>query len=265
MLLRQKTGGLILLPVLEGNFPQIDIEQIEERLSQLNRESERSIIRVGKTIVLLNDIQTRQAKALKEKGRLDKTQRIEFQRDPSRWLAENVFVGIPGEFSPRVLGLEFWTDLGLGPQDPSEIDWTIQNPEPEKIGTVSTGGVKPGKEGPEDDKRIVVTQIADNIRREYGRSVPSLGQEPDLPFEPSFSTYKRQPKNHQIEAVRILLAHAKRAYGYPKEGGGAVLADDMGLGKTYSALLFLAEWIKFLRSTEREEPKATLGEATFFL
>jgi SNF2 family DNA or RNA helicase len=253
----KKTGGLILVPILEGNFPQIDTNQIEERLSQLNNESERNIIRVGKTIVLLNKIQTRHAKAIKEKSRLNKTQRIEFQRDPSRWLAENVFVGIPGEFSPRVLGLEFWTDLGLGPQDPSEIDWTIQKSQPEKIGTVSTGGIKPNKPEP-DDKRIVVTQIADNIRIEYGRAVPSLGQEPDLPFEPSFSTYKRLPKNHQIEAVRILLAHAKRAYGYPKEGGGAVLADDMGLGKTYSALLFLAEWIKYLRSTEKEEPRAIL-------
>jgi SNF2 family DNA or RNA helicase len=253
----KKTGGLILLPVLEGNFPQIDMEQIEERLSQLNHESERSIIRVGKTIILLNDIQTRQAKAIKEKGRLDKTQRIEFQRDPSRWLAENVFVGIPGEFSPRVLGLEFWTDLGLGPQDPSEIDWTIQKPEPEKIGTDSTGCVKLDKTE-SIVNQIVVTQIADNIRKEYGLAVPSLGQEPDLPFEPNFSDYKRPPKNHQIEAVKVLLAHAKRAYGYPKEGGGAVLADDMGLGKTYSALLFLAEWIKYLRSTEKEEPRAIL-------
>ena len=254
----KKTGGLILVPVLEGNFPQIDIDQIEERLSQLNNESERSIIRVGKTIVLLDKNQTRQARAIKEKNRLNKTQRIDFQRDPSRWLAENVFFGIPGEFSPRVLGLEFWTDLGLGPQDPSEIDWTIQKPEPKKIGTDSTGGVKPVKPETKDDKRIVVAQIADNIRKEYGRVVPSLGQEPDLPFEPSFSTYKRLPKNHQIEAVRILLAHAQRAYGYPKEGGGAVLADDMGLGKTYSALLFLAEWIKYLRSTEKEEPRAIL-------
>jgi SNF2 family DNA or RNA helicase len=70
---------------------------------------------------------------------------------------------------------------------------------------------------------------------------------------------------HQEEAIRWLLAHARRA-GHLRRGGperrgwgaGALLADDMGLGKTFSSLVAIAEWFRHWRAATDCQPPAAL-------
>jgi hypothetical protein len=258
-----EAGGLTLGLELETAAGRVTASQMAKREHQFAENEKVGIIRAGvqgKLTVVLTEQQTLQARRILRNRHVPAAEKEAFLKNPSRWLAEEVLCGVLGEFSLRVLGLEYWTQLGLGPQSPSDIDWMVQSPEAEKTHKNKPGG-EPGRE-PGDDNGgrtdPVVAEIADNIRTEYGRQVPALGETVVAPFEPDFSRYARSPKPHQAEAVRLLLAHAARSWFYEQTGGGAMLADDMGLGKTYSTLVFLGEWLRHRRSLDGKEPAAVL-------
>ena len=79
----ETSGDLVLRPVLTGNFPELDADLIEERLSQLNVGDERTILRVGKTIVLLDSTKTKQARAVAKHDRIPSNQQEAFKNNPS--------------------------------------------------------------------------------------------------------------------------------------------------------------------------------------
>jgi hypothetical protein len=108
------TGDLILRPLLHGRFPEIKADDVEARLGQLGGESKRAVFRVGKNIVLLDESQTAQARAIKSRPRVPKSQRPEFESDPARWLSDHVFPDVPVEFSPRVTGIGEWRGGYIG-------------------------------------------------------------------------------------------------------------------------------------------------------
>jgi hypothetical protein len=82
-----ENGDLILRPVLSGDFPSLNADEIEQRLGQLSGDAPRVVLRVGQTIVLLDPTQTRQARALVERGRVPQTKLAEFHKNPSAWMA----------------------------------------------------------------------------------------------------------------------------------------------------------------------------------
>jgi superfamily II DNA or RNA helicase len=270
----RETGDLILRPVVTGGFPSLDAERIEERIAQLRIGDERAILRVGKTIVLLDPAQTAQARAVAAHGRVPRKQREAFEKNPSAWLAENVFPDIETEFSPRVTGIGAWKFGYLGANWEEGQDWFQKQPEAERSERKPTPG--PGGEGEDEDSAeaepeggptapIVPLIIPNDEELGFGWRFPELQAENAEPFELSFTRYAREPLPHQEDAVRWLLGHARRALlraslsdnpdGF---GAGALLADDMGLGKTFSTLMFLAEWFDLWRSMTSSEPPAVL-------
>jgi hypothetical protein len=102
------SGDLILRPIVSGDFPALRADEVEKRLGQMYGDSPRAVFRVGKTIVLLDPTQTRQARALVERGRVPRAAVAAFRNDPASWMAEHIFPDIEAEFSPRVTGIGFW-------------------------------------------------------------------------------------------------------------------------------------------------------------
>ena len=265
------SGDLILRPVVCGDFPALSVEEIEQRLGQISGDSPRAVFRVGRTIVLLDPTQTRQARALVERGRVRQAELTAFQKDPSAWMAEHVFPDIETEFSPRVTGIGFWKDAYAGSMWEEGGDWFGKKPQPERKprGNGETtrdqegGGDKEANVEDEDEKRPVVTLIHTNdTELLFGQRFAEMDQEGG---EPDFTRYARDPMEHQRMAVLWLLRHARRALRrrvpsdeMPGLGAGALLADDMGLGKTFSTLIFLREWFDLWRATVGGEPPAVL-------
>ena len=264
------SGDLILRPVVSGDFPELNADEIERRLGQVSGDAQRAVLRVGQTIVLLDPTQTRQARALVERGRVPQSEVIVFHRDPSAWMAEHVFPDIETEFSPRGTGIGFWKPGYAGSMWEEGEDWFGKKPQPEKK-PVRKDGERDSSEGncgqaQDDDGREtkpVVPQIIDNdAGLGYGWRDPQMdtgGEEPD------FSRYARDPMKHQREAVHWLLRPARRAMRRREcldelsgLGAGALLADDMGLGKTFSTLIFMREWLDLWRLTVGGEPPAVL-------
>ena len=274
------SGDLILRPVVSGDFPALSADDIEQRLGQLSGDAPRAVFRVGKTIVLLDPTQTRQARALVERGRVPQAEVAAFQKDPSAWMAEHVFPDIETEFSPRVTGIGFWETAYMGSWGEGEMGGVFgEKPQPEKKprgvdgeegGQEGSGGRQPGGDD-EDDRKTVVPLILTNDK-ELGFGLPGFGKKPWRFDEmdqngptPDFSRYARAPMEHQKEAVLWLLRHARRALRRrehceekPALGAGSLLADDMGLGKTFSTLIFLREWFDLWRTTVGGEPPAVL-------
>lgn len=271
------SGDLILRPVLTGSFPDIDPDQIEERLAQFEPNMQHSILRVGSTIVLLPPKLAVQAQAVASRGRVPKIKRKEFERNPEKWLAENVFPDVETEFSPRVTGIGIWKGGYLYAEWDDGQDWfgkqpsLEQSPEIKKT-KVSAGDIEEKTDQLSDIDSDIKTDlppvvpliIPNDTELEFGWRFPELAKENANPFQIDFTRYAMTPLPHQEEAVRWLLGHAQRALARqtPTEkkgyGAGALLADDMGLGKTFSSLIFIAEWFDFWRKTADCEPPALL-------
>jgi SNF2-related domain/Helicase conserved C-terminal domain/Restriction endonuclease len=265
------SGDLILRPIVSGEFPALSSDSIEKRLGQMAGDSPRAVVRVGQTIVLLDPTQTRQARALVERGRVPKAAVKAFKKDPASWMAEHVFPDIETEFSPRVTGIGVWKAAYAGSMWEEGEDWFGKKPQSEK----KPRGEDEGKGDPErsegqktddkdeDEAGPLVTIIHTNdTELIFGQRFAEIDQEGG---EPDFSRYARDPMKHQQEAVLWLLRHARRAMRRLEcrdemagLGAGALLADDMGLGKTFSALIFLREWFDLWRGTVGGEPPAVL-------
>jgi len=251
--------------------------QVSERIRQLDGDSSEAILRVGTSIVLLDEKQTAQARGVARNRRVPPEQREAFRRDPSKWLAEHLFVHGEVEFLPRVIGIGEWTGgyLGAAGELGEKIDWFDKKPEPERE-TPNGGDESPDKKDPNPDE-----SDSTPAAEEPGRLVPIIekndeeltwglrevnASDPDVvTVVPDFERYPRQPYAHQKEAVHWLGGHAVRC-GKPAKwqreqrhwGAGALLADDMGLGKTLSTLVFLAEWFRSWRDKLGTEPPACL-------
>jgi hypothetical protein len=269
-----ETGDLILRPVVSGDFPELDADEIEKRFGQLQIGDERTVLRVGKTIVLLDPAQTAQARAIAVRGRVPKEQRKVFEKNPSVWLTNNVFPDIATEFSPRVTGIGTWESRYLGANWEEPQDWFGKQPETEKSGGKETSGLKKLEEQEPDTEvkpgaaqpgPIVPLIIPNDEELGFGWRFPELPSENAEPFKLDLTRYARPPYPHQEDAVRWLLGRARRAlrqqhviHSAQGFGAGALLADDMGLGKTFSTLIFLAEWLDLWRKTAGFEPPAVL-------
>lgn len=265
-------GGLVLRPVTKGNFPSLNADQIEERIAQLGSSSENAILRVGKTIVLLNPEMTAQAKAIAERGKVPQSKRDEFEKDPSAWLAENVFPDFEMEFSPRVTGIGVWKGGYLGAGWDEAEDWFGKQPEIEKPEASTREQVQKNgqiedlsREQEFENNKIVPLIIPNDDELRFGWRFPEIGMENETPFNLDFDRYARTSLPHQKESVYWLLGNSKRALNRlnsenqeKDNGAGALLADDMGLGKTFGTLMFIAEWIKIWRQTTGSDPPATL-------
>ena len=268
------TGDLVLVPLPMGLFEAPTAGEIEERIAQLDGGGSRKVIRVGKRIILLDEKQTAVARAVKSRPRVPREARSDYERDPTRWLADNVFPDVPVEFSPRVTGIGEWRGGYMGAANGEPEDWFGVKPEPEKAppeekaeGTVDHGGSEGSEEDSLPEKQAVLHPliIPNDTELGYGWSFTRVGDSAEEPYQPDFSKYALQPMPHQEDAIRWLLAHAKRALENReiiKEqrawGAGALLADDMGLGKTFTTLIALAEWYRHWRDVTRTEPPAVL-------
>ena len=265
------SGDLILRPMVSGDFPALSADEVEKRLGQMSGDAPRAVFRVGKTIVLLDPTQTRQARALVERGRVPKAAVEAFQKDPASWMAEHVFPDIETEFSPRVTGIGVWKAVYAGSMWEEGEDWFGKKPQADKKPHGEDEGKgEPGENGdpqPSDDDAddtgpMVPLILANDTDLTFGWRDPEMDQDC---AEPNFLRYARKPMLHQQAAVLWLLRHARRALRRRESrdeisglGAGALLADDMGLGKTFSTLIFLREWFDLWRATVGGEPPAVL-------
>ncbi len=269
------TGDLILTPLPKGRFPDVSVEEIEQRLAQLDGDQPRKVVRVGKRIILLNEEQTSISRAVKARSRVPRDERSDFERDPARWLSDNVFPDVPVEFSPRVTGIGEWKGGYIGAVNGDPEDWFGAKPEPVKTKTDPASeegedkrdaGSDEGESPPEEKPAILHPLIIPNdTELGYGWPLNSLGESSEMPYEPNFAQYARKPMPHQDEAIRWLLSHARRALQNREIvaeqrawGAGALLADDMGLGKSFTTLIALAEWFRHWRQVTNTEPPAVL-------
>lgn len=274
-----EAGGFLLRPVVSGNFPPLSADEIEKRFGQITGGAERVVLRVGKTIILLDPLQTRQARAVVERGRVPREAAMVFQKNPQAWMAEHVFPDIETEFSPRVTGVGYWKNLYAGALSGEVEDWFGKKPQPEKRPYEEREEVVDRSE--EDDGRRKTTEDGDTVddgEVEGGPVVPLIVANDEVlgfgdcgfkmengEVEVDFSRYARKPLPHQEEAVLWMIRHARRAFRRKKSrekdgayGAGALLADDMGLGKTFSTLIFLREWLDLWRAETGGEPPAVL-------
>ncbi|GAA5142483.1 hypothetical protein GCM10023213_28510 [Prosthecobacter algae] len=126
------TGDLILCPLPKGNFPEVTVDEMDQRLAQLDGESPRKVIRVGKCIILLDDQQTSVARAVKARLRVPRNAREEFVKNSALWLSDNIFPDVPIEFSPRVTGIGEWKGGYMGAVNGEPEDWFGAKPEHSK-------------------------------------------------------------------------------------------------------------------------------------
>lgn len=274
------TGDLVLCPIPEGRFGKLKVSDVETRLGQLDVAKERGVIRVGKTIVLLTETQTAQAKAIKARGRIPKAERATYERDPQAWLADYVFPDVSAEFSPRVTGIGEWQGGYVGGALGEPEDWFGKQPEAEKPDRPSDSessedgnGEGGGDTEPDPKNAVVVPLIIPNDEQlAYGWPFTGVGDGTETEFQLDYQRFIRPPKDHQNDAIRWMLGHSRRALTAQKSqtivrgfGAGALLADDMGLGKTYSTLVCLAEWMRHWRESTATEPPAVLVVAPLSL
>ena len=268
------TGGIVLSPRIADARGAFTPEQIAQRIHQLTGEESRAVVRVKQRIVLLNEDQTRRARQILGNPRVPREERTAFLRNPSAWLAEHLFPDTETEFCPRVTGLEVWRPRYFGAASESGIDWFDKKPEAEPVeepkpeggeGSGSTEGGEPKPEEPTDTDGPVVLGIHDNdLELNYGRNTLPLAASSEESARLNIRRYRRQPLPHQDEAIEWLLGHARRVFqpdnvrDKTDPGGGVLLADDMGLGKTFSTLVFLGEWMRWLRERDGGEPDAVL-------
>ena len=260
------TGDIILCPLPRGRFGELDVDDVEARIGQLDPAKARAVMRVGKTIVLLTETQTAQAKAIKSRGRVPKSERQAYERDPQQWLADHVFPDVSADFSPRVTGIGEWQGGYVGGALGEPEDWFGKQPEVEKPPRVPDPEPPIDPDPCEPSATVLVPLIIPNdAQLAYGWPFVAVEKNCEPKFQLNFQCYARQPMPHQDEAIRWMLGHSRRALeaqsvqpGQRGWGAGALLADDMGLGKTYSTLIFLAEWFRHWRESTKAEPPSVL-------
>jgi superfamily II DNA or RNA helicase len=252
--------------------------QVSERVGQLDGESAEAVLRVGSAVVLLGEDLTAQARGIARNRRVPREQVAAFHRDPTRWMAENLFVHGEVEFLPRVIGIGEWTGgyLGAAGELGEKIDWFDKKPEPEREAKEAKESNSDGEDPPlsadfdsptanvEEGPLVPIIEKNDEELR-WGLREGNAADPDVVPVNPDFERYPRQPFLHQKEAINWLSAHSARC-GKPARwqpdqrywGAGALLADDMGLGKTLSTLVFLAEWFRAWRDKLGQEPPACL-------
>jgi hypothetical protein len=263
-------------PADSSSFYQRLREYVSKRIWQLDGESSEAILRIGSTITVFDQKLTRQVRGIVKNRLVPPEQGEEFRRDPSKWLADHVFVHGEVEFLPRVIGIGEWSGgyLGSAGELGEKIDWFDKQPEakpaPEKTSGGSMGSEEPSTDLPaedtEEDQGPLVTIIEKNDSEVGWGLRGNRRDDPDtIRFRPHFDSYSRKPFPHQEEAVLWLEEHAERCgppvkweKGQKYWGAGALLADDMGLGKTFSTLLFLGEWQRAWRQKTGEPPPACL-------
>jgi hypothetical protein len=269
-------GELSLVPRFAGIGDEFTAAEIESRLHQLSGADVRAILRAqnrnASTIVLLDEVQTRRARALISNRKVPTSERAAFLRDPSGWLSARVLTDVDAEFSPRVIGVEVWRARYSGAATETGIDWFDKASEfSDRLAAsfdsqcAASGSKEVSNQDRTTDRESgnVVPKIYDNDDEPaYGNEVHREVDAPDMEFNLVESEYLRMPLPHQREAVGWLLAHAERSSrcsggAGTTKGGGFLLADDMGLGKSFSVLVFLAEWQARQRRLGRE-PKAVL-------
>jgi len=273
---KDQSGDLILRPSVRGDFPGIDPDDLEERYGQANG-SGKMILRVGKNIVLMDDTQAAQFRALADRGRVPKSEVPLFTEDPSSWLADHVFPDIELEFSPRVTGIGYWKNVYAGAMWDEGEDWFGKKPEPEKTiadtkeMSSTSSSPKEEDEDPTDTRAVVALIESNDSVLRYGGPNWSAQEMTDKQPDPNFHDLERVPLSHQKEAVRWMMRHARRALrnlnpsGETAVGAGALFADDMGLGKTFSTLIFLREWFRMWEAQESGVPPAILVVAPLSL
>ncbi len=277
-------GTLELTPLFTGvgddeaDFSELR-KAIRERLHHLTGEAEENILRVGQKIIVLNKQQTREARQIAERKKIDPKNAPKFKKDPRKWMADNLFVHGEVDLLPRVTGIGEWVPGYLGAAgETGEIDWFNKNPDDEKPRSGgSSGGGGGGKKPDEkpDEKRSgpLVNLIERNdFELEWGipGSTETFVDDSNLGMD--FEGYPRTPFPHQKNAVRWLVGHSERAGEHRKWanndsawGAGALLADDMGLGKTFSTILFIGKWYEIMRKVQDKEPPACLVVAPLSL
>jgi len=298
-----RDGSLELTPILLGSFlphlldelsakevgegsgggfrsARAYVDALANRVHHLEGSGDRSVVRVGKTLILLDEIQTKQARAIGTSRNIPAGKRREFEDSPEEWLANHQFAATDVEFLPRVVGIGEWVSGYLGDSGElgDKIDWFNKKPEPERPPTSKESrDESPLSETPEDPLPESGGPIVPLIEKNeesvvwgipVGEAVPSPLSSLDLNFDDS----PRTPFPHQVEAITWLASHSARG-GHRKHwrpddrswGTGALLADDMGLGKTLSALLFLGKWLSYWKEISGETPAATLVVAPLSL
>lgn len=249
---------------------------IKDRLAQLDCSGREAILRIGPTIIVLDEEQTVQARGIARVSRVPRHQKDYFRKHPEKWLAENVFVHGQVEFLPRVIGIGEWSGgyLGATGELGEKIDWFDKRPESEPVQVNEHATSK--EEGGDVERDFESVLVKDQ-----GPFVPIIEKNDDelgwglrgdrathpdtVCVELRLDDYPRRPFPHQEEAIKWLARHAERC-GKPAKweegqkfwGAGALLADDMGLGKTLSTLLFLSEWHRAWLNKLGETPPACL-------
>jgi hypothetical protein len=233
---------------------------IMDRLGQLEGPGNEAVLRIGPLLIILDELQTEQARGIARSPRVPPQDRVAFRKDPGKWLAENLFIHGEVEFLPRVIGIGAWSGgyLGAAGELGEKIDWFDKKPEPEPSPKGETGEPagsddQERRDSDPDDESDVgpLVPIIEKNDDELGWGLRGdRAMDPEtVRVDPQLDRYPRRPFPHQEEAIRWLANHAERC-GKPAKwdegqkfwGAGALLADDMGLGKTLSALLFLSEW-----------------------
>lgn len=255
-------GGLILRPLPEGNFPNISADDIEQRFGHADGSEPRAVFRVGKTIVLLDEQQTAQARAIIKQKRIKPEDRDAFLKAPQEWLREHHLLSDQARFSNRVTGIDYWREGYTGVDWDAGMGEILDKPQPQPTQAPPDPGLPPGDPPPVDPEpvrlnKLVPVSLKNDEKLEYGVAFPGLDKES---AQIDFSKFAREPKEHQKKAVIWLLRHARRALQrrITGLGAGALLADDMGLGKTFSTLMFVHEWLDLLRTELGKEPPAVL-------
>jgi superfamily II DNA or RNA helicase len=258
-------GALILRPLPSGDFPGIDPNDVEKRYGQAAVAGTRMLLRVGQTIVLMDENKTAQFKAIAERGKVSKSEIPKFALNPAAWLADHVFPDVALEFSPRVTGIGYWTNAYAGSMWDEGEDWFGKKP--------SGGGNRPGPgPGPNDGPVVPLIITNDSVLEYGGASSWNATEMTEAEFEPNFQGFARSPLDHQKVAVRWMMRHGRRALnkrvpteGTKAVGAGALFADDMGLGKTFSVLMFLREWLKLWKLDTAANAPAVLVVAPLSL
>jgi SNF2 family DNA or RNA helicase len=257
-------GGHEGAPVSDAEGFQSYTSRIRERIDQLESGSAVALLRIGSTIVLFNQEQSIQAKALARQRRVPPEEKDSFRKNSAKWLADHPFIHGQVEFLPRVIGIGEWTGsyLGAAGELGDKIDWFDKQPEAQKAddehpGEISDENLPSGKDvqfdpNPEEPTGPMVPIIeANDEELRWGLHGERTEDPETVRIQPEFDGYPRKPFPHQMEAVLWLAGHSERC-GRPAKwqegarfwGAGALLADDMGLGKTLSTLMFLSMWYR---------------------
>jgi SNF2 family DNA or RNA helicase len=249
------------------------LKKIEERLSQLDTNAPAAIMRIGSTIVLLDSLQTKHARAIANKRIVSKESVSEFQKNPEKWLSINHFVHSDVDFLPRVIGIGEWSGgyLGAAGELGEKIIWFDKKPEAEKEEVsafpeedIAESDIFNGEEPVDPNKQVTLIE-KNEYSLAWGKQRSSVNLDESVKIAPDFTKYARKPYPHQLEAIEW-LGRCALYCGKPEKwtdgamfwGAGALLADDMGLGKTLSTLVFLREWFVAWQNKTGSLPPACL-------